>query len=181
MPSTQKGLIDGVRAHAERLAVEYFSFDGSSVSAESLGLLLPGEVPPPEAPPNIQVFVDWAGATGVVEVAPLTYEATVLVRSLSAGDDGVFVRQPTRSAIVEIMIGSDGLPVVTRPPMLDLSTVTTQGSLALIAVPDEIRLSLENESIRVVGGEQLADGRWRVVVMATGVDGVVRPKTVLVP
>jgi hypothetical protein len=46
------------------------------------------------------------------------------------------------------MIGSDGLPVVTRPPMLDLSTVTTQGFLALIAVPDEIRLSLENESMR---------------------------------
>jgi len=174
-------LIDEVRAHAERFAVEYFSVDGSSESAESLALLLPAGVPLPEAPSGIQVFVDWVGASGVVEIAPLTYEATVLVRSLRAGDDGVFVRQPTRVALVEIKIESDGLPVVNRPPILDLSAVTTQGSLALIAVPDQIRLSLETESNRVLGGEQLADGRWRVVVMATGVDGVVRPKTVLAP
>ena len=174
-------LIDEVRAHAERFAVEYLSVDGSSESVESLALLLPAGVPTPEPPSGVQVFVDWAGATGVVEVAPLTYETTVLVRSLRAGDDGVFVRQPTRLVVVEILIGSDGLPLVTRPPVVHLSAVTSQGSLALSAVPDQIRLSLESESVRVLGGEQLADGSWRVVVMAAGVDGVVRPTTVLAP
>jgi hypothetical protein len=33
----------------------------------------------------------------------------------------------------------------------------------------------------VVGGEQLADGSWRVVVMASSPDGVTRPRTVTVP
>ncbi|MEA1904008.1 MAG: hypothetical protein U9N56_10820 [Actinomycetota bacterium] len=174
-------LKDAVAAHAEWFAVEYFSYDGSDQSALTLGSMLPQGVPLPEAPPAVQVFVDWVGVTEVVEVAPVTFEVSLVVRSLVARDDGPFVRQAPRSAIVEIRIGGDGSPVVGLPPVLAKANPGAPQPLNLSGVPEEIRLQVEASHGQVVGGEQMIDGRWKVVVLVEGSDGVVRPATVIVP
>lgn len=174
-------LIDRVAAHAEWFAVEYFTVDGSEESRATLASLLPSGVPLPEAAEGTQVFVDWVGAQQVTEAGSLVFEVEVLVRSLRAEGEGGFVRQPARLAVVRVMIGDDGLPRVTMPPKVELPAGASPLAMNLVEVPAQVREQLEQSHGTVVGGEQLADGRWQVVVMAVGLDGVARPTTVVVP
>lgn len=175
-------LADAAVAHAEWFAVEYVSVDGSDVSRSTLVSLLPAGVPVPEAPEGTQVFVDWVGAVSVTETASFTYEVEVLVRSLVSGPDGLFTRQPPRRLVVEVAIGPDGLPRVTRPPVVADSAVTaTPLPITLGAIPEQLETQIETSTGPVIGGEPLADGRWRVVVMAEDTDGVRRPRTVISP
>lgn len=174
-------LADAAAAHAEWFAVEYVSVDGSEASRATLASLLPAGLPLPEAPEGVQVFVDWAGAVSVTETAPFTYEVEVLVRSLVSGSEGVFVRQPPRRLLVEVAIGPDGSPRVTRPPTVAVAAEPTAPQpIPLGTVPDQIRAELDASGASVVGGEPLPTGGWRVVVMAEDTDGVRRPRTVLV-
>ncbi len=174
-------IIDQARAHAEWFAVEYFGMDGSDESQTTLGSLLPSGIPLPDAPEGVQVFVDWVGAQTVTETAPLTYDVEVMVRSLMAQGEEGFVRQPTRVVTIGVVIGDDGLPRVARPPMVTVQGVSSPMTLALTPLPAETQVQVESVYGPVIGGEQLPDGRWRVVVMAQGVDGVRRPTTVVVP
>lgn len=174
-------LVDVARAHAEWFAVEYLAFDGSEASRQTLASLLPAGVPVPEAPAGTQVFVDWAGSTAVTEVAPTIYQVEVIVRSLVSGADGAFVRQSPRRLFVEVALGPDGSPRVTRPPQTVVSDTAEPEEMALQTVPEALRAELEATVGTVVGGEAMADGSWRVVVMAVDPDGVTRPRTVLVP
>ena len=153
-------LVESVVAHAEWFAVEYFSLDGSEESRSTLAALLPSGIPLPEASPDTQVFVDWVGAQTVTEVGPLTYEVEVVVRSLMAQGDGGFVRQPARVATVQVMIGEDGLPRVTRPPAVEQTPEVAPMVMNLVEVPEQIREQVEQTHGTVVGGEPLPDGRW---------------------
>lgn len=175
-------LVDAVRTHAEWFTVEYLAVDGSEASKATLASLLPAGVPIPESPEGTQVFVDWAGAVAVTEVAPMTYQVEVVVRSLVSGADGAFVRQPPRRLLVEVIIGADGSPRVARPPQTSMSGDPAEpGALALQSVPEALRAELEATVGTVVGGEAMPDGTWRVVVMVVDPDGVTRPRTVVVP
>ena len=174
-------IIDQVRSHAEWFAVEYFAVDGSEESQTTLGALLPSGIPLPVAPEGVQVFVDWVGARTVTETAPLTYDVEVMVRSLMAQGEGGFVRQPNRLVMVGIVVGDDGLPRVARPPIVTVQSMSSPMDLELAPLPAPTQEQAESLYGQVIGGEQLADGRWRVVVMAEGVDGVRRPTTVVVP
>ncbi|MFV1961094.1 MAG: hypothetical protein ACC658_04595 [Acidimicrobiia bacterium] len=173
--------IDQAKALAEWFAVEYFAVDGSEQSQATLGSLMPSGVPLPEAPSGTQVFVDWVGVQSVTETAPLAYDIGVLVRSLMAQADGGFVRQPTRLATIGVVIGDDGLPRVARPPSVTMSTGSSPLTMTLTPLPASIQEQVESVYGSVVGGEQLEDGRWRVVAMVEGVDGVRRPTVVTVP
>lgn len=168
-------------AHAEWFAMEFVSLDGSESSRETLAMLLPQGVPLPEAPPGTQVFVDWARAIAVSEVAPLTFEVEVVLRSMAAGPDEGFVRQPPTTLMIEVAIGPDGKPRVVRPPSVGLDQVITPHLLGMVTLPDELRDQLLDTYIDVVGGEPLPDGRWRVVVLSVDPDGVTRPRSVLAP
>lgn len=174
-------LLDVAAAHAEWFALEYVSVDGSEASRIVLSGLLPAGVPLPEASEGTQVYADWVRAVSVTEVAPLLFEVEVMVRSLASSAEGVFVRQAPRRLTVEVAVGADGSPRVTRPPTEVTATGPTPQALALGVVPETIRFELEATMGAVVGGEPLADGRWRVVVMAADPDGVTRPRTVVVP
>lgn len=174
-------IIDQARAHAEWFAMEYFGMDGSDQSQTTLLSLLPSGVPLPEAPAGVQVFVDWVRARTVTETAPLGYEVEVMVRSLMAKGEGGFVRQPARVMTVVVVIGDDGLPRVARPPMITAEGTSSPMSLALTPLPVATQEQVEALYGQVIGGQQLADGGWRVVVMAEGLDGVRRPTTVEVP
>ena len=171
-------LIDHVAAHAEWFAVEYFSVDGSDESHATLGGLLPVGVPMPEAPAGTQVFVDWVGVRSIAETAPLTYQVEVLVRSLMSHQDGAFVRQPARLATVEVLVGPDGTPRVGSPPTVSVMSAPTPHPMGLLAVPAHVVAQLTTIG-DVIGGVQLADGRWKVVVMTQGLDGVRRPTTIV--
>jgi len=174
-------LIDQATAHAEWFAVEYFGVDGSAESGEALAGLLPGGVPMPEAPEGVQVFVDWVVATSVVEVGALAYEVEVVVRSLQSDGDGAFVRQPTQVATVRVSVDDAGQPRVDAPPEVETLTALSPSALELAEVPDELRIQLETTHGPVIGGQAMDDGGWRIVVMATSLDGVVRPTTIIVP
>ncbi len=167
-------LIDQVAAHAAWFATEYFSVDGSEESRAVLASLLPAGVPMPQAPADIRVFVDWVGVQSVFERSALTYVVEVLVRSLVAGSDHVFTRQPARLATVEITIGADGRPRVTSPPSMAVLQAPSQHSMGLVAVPAHIAGQFASSG-SVVGGVQQPDGRWMVVIMSIGPDGVTRP------
>jgi hypothetical protein len=174
-------LVDQVTAHAEWFAVEYFGVDGSAESSQALAGLMPEGVPLPVAPEGIQVFVDWVGATSVVEIDVLSFDVEVAVRSLKSEGGGAFARQPTRIATLRVQIGDDGLPRVLTPPLVVTATQPTSSQLELVPVPDELRVQLEASHGPVIGGQTNADGEWSVVVMATDVDGVARPTTIVVP
>jgi hypothetical protein len=174
-------LVDQAAAHAEWFVVEYFSVDGSEDSRLALQSLMPAGVPLPQAEPGVQVFVDWAGVLTVAETAPLTYRIEVAVRSLRAVGEEAFVRQPIRIATVEVGFDAGGQPRVLWPPEVSVPTAASPQVLNLGQVPAALSDQVAATYGEVVGGTQLPDGRWRVVVMVTGVDGVRRPVTVTVP
>ncbi len=175
-------LVDAARAHAEWFAVEYLAVDGSEAAQLTLASLLPAGVPVPAAPEGLQVFVDWAGAVAVTEVAPMVFQVEVVVRSLVSTADGGFVRQEPRRLLVEVSLGPDGSPRVSRPPLAVASVgAVPPDALPLQTVPEALAAELEATIGSVVGGEAMADGTWRVVVMAVDPDGVTRPRTVIVP
>jgi hypothetical protein len=174
-------IIDQAKALAEWFAVEYFAVDGSDQSQGTLRSLMPSGVPLPEAPVGIQVFVDWVGVQSVTETASLAYDIEVLVRSLMAEGDGGFVRQPTRVATINVVIGDDGVPRVSRPPVITTPEESSPASMALAPLPAALQEQVESTHGPVLGGEQLEDGRWRVVVVVEGIDGVRRPTTITVP
>jgi hypothetical protein len=178
----EERLIGLAMAHAEWFAVEYFSIDGSAVSRETLASLLPDGVPVPEAPAGTQVYVDWARGLSVTEIAPLTFEVEVLVRSLVSGPDGVFARQPPRRVVVEVTIDDQGEARIVRPPVsAGETTPASQLISSGLEIPDALRTEIEASHGPVISGEPLADGKWRVIVMVTDSDGVARPKTMIVP
>jgi len=174
-------LANRAAAHAEWFAVEYFSADGSEESRRTLQAMMPAGVPLPEAGEGVQVFVDWVGAQEVAESGPLSYSVEVVVRSLAARGDEEFVRQPARVAEVEVVFGDDGEPRVLRPPTVAAPAAHTGSAMTLSPLPETVQAEVEESHGPVVGGEQLADGGWRVVAMVTGADGVSRPTTVTVP
>jgi hypothetical protein len=162
-------------AHAEWLAVEYVSFDGSEQSEAALAGLLPAGIPLPEAPEGTQVFVDWAGAAEIVETGPTSFAVSVLVRSLRSTAETGFVRQPARLVTVPVEITEAG-PRTAGVPMLSPATPLPAGEMSLAPVPEEVRSTLQLEE-EPIGGRQLTDGSWEVVVVVAGEDGVSRPVT----
>jgi hypothetical protein len=127
------------------------------------------------------VFVDWVGTQSVTESGPLLFTVDVVVRSLLSEGDGAFVRQPPRLATVEVSIGDDGRPTISRPPSVTAVTPAVPVAMTLTSLPPDLQTQIEASYGPVVGGEQLVNGRWRVVVMAPGLDGVSRPETLIVP
>ena len=53
--------------------------------------------------------------------------------------------------------------------------------MTLTPLPVTLQEQVESAYGLVVGGEQLEDGRWRVVAMVEGIDGVRRPTIITVP
>jgi hypothetical protein len=170
-------LLDQVSSHAEWFAVEYISVDGSDASRELLSSLLPMGIPVPAAPETTQVFVDWASVMEVSETGPLSYAVEVLVRSLMSDGETGFVRQQPRLVVVSVEIAADGQARVTGAPSIAMATTTDQAAITLAPVPDEVAAQA-TEAGEVLGGIQLPDGSWEVVVMAVGPDGVRRPMAV---
>jgi len=174
-------VIDRVAAHAEWFVAEYLTVDGSEQSRATLTSLLPAGVPLPLAPEGTRVFVEWVRTATVEEVAPLTYRATVLARSLAAEGDGAYERQATVEVTVEVSLAAE-MPQVVMPPMVEPVTVAAAHQLTLVAVPEEIgAMAVElSGGSEIVGGIQTETGGWRVVLLAPGLDGVSRPVTVSV-
>lgn len=174
-------LLDQAAAQAEWFAIEYFSVDGSEESRTTLQMLLPAGVPLPEPQEGVQVFVDWVGARSIAELSPLEYRVDVVVRSLKSVGEAGFVRQPTQSISVDVGFGDDGTPRVIRPPSPAVVLSITPARTDLVTVPAEVQAQIETSYGSVVGGTQQADGKWSVVAMVEGSDGVRRPITVQVP
>lgn len=169
-------LIDQAGSHAEWFAVEYVSIDGSEESRETLSSLLPSGVPLPVSTEGVQVFVDWAGTQAVTQTGPLSFDVEVLVRSLSSAEETGFVRQAPLLVGVEVEIGEDGLARVVAAPTVRPAPTGEPAAVSLVELPPEVAALIEGQG-EIVGGLQLADGSWEVVVMAEGGDGVRRPVT----
>jgi hypothetical protein len=175
-------VIDQAVAYAEWFTSEYLSVDGSEESRQVLASLLPSDIPPPQPGEGMRVFVEWVRASTVEEVAPLVYRVSVLARTLAADSEGLYVRQPPQQVIIDVSMAGDG-PTVTMSPEVEPLDLPEPVAAGLVEVPEEIRnaaLGLEGTT-EVVGGVPTPEGSWRVVVMATGADGVLRPRTVVVP
>lgn len=171
-------LVDEAAGHAEWFAVEYVAVDGSDESSETLAALLPEGIPLPQAPDDTQVFVDWVRARGVTQTGPTSYEVEVLVRSLVSSGTSGFARQAPLVVSVPIEIGDDGRPRVAGAPSLAMAEPVAVSVIDLAELPDDLAIQLEASHGEVVGGIQLGDGSWEVVVMAEGSDGVSRPVAV---
>jgi hypothetical protein len=168
-------------AYAEWFSLEFFTYDGSEQSRSLLSSMLPSGISLPEVPAGIQVFVDWVGVVEVEEVGPLAYRVEVVVRSLVAHDDEAFVRQPPRVAAIEVNIGTDGKPSIARPPVLGLAQAVSQSALTLGPLPVDLEAQLEALYGPILGGEQMSDGRWKVVALVADSDGIRRPQTLIGP
>ena len=174
--------LDRATAHAEWFVAEYFTVDGSPESAEILASLLPAGLPISTAPQNKSVFVEWVRTLNVTEIAPFRYRVEVLVRSLVSNGDNTYLRQPPIVATVEVAVDEKG-PRVLMPPEVRAATVDSQEILALTPVPPEIEAMATAlvGPVEILGGRLLDDGRWQVVAVGAGPDGVSRPMTVSVP
>jgi len=175
-------LIDRVAAHAEWFVAEYLTVDGSEQGRETLSALMPAGVPLPTAPEGTRVFVEWVRAREIVEMAPLTFEVTVLARTLAAGGEEVYERQAPLEVTVEVSV-SAGTPQVVLPPELASPDAVTARDSTIATVPEEVAAAAMELSggSEVIGGVASESGGWRVVTLATGPDGVTRPVTVEVP
>ena len=174
--------LDRATAHAEWFVAEYFTVDGSPETAEILARLLPAGLPSPNVPQGRSVFVEWVRTLNVTEIAPFRYRMEVLVRSLVADGDNSYLRQPPVVATVEVAVDEKG-PRVLMPPEVRPATVDSQEILALTPVPPEIAAMATalSGTAEILGGRLLDDGRWQVVAVGAGPDGVSRPMTVTVP
>lgn len=175
-------LLDRAAAHAEWFAAEYITADDSEQSAGVLASLLPTGIPMPTAPEGVSVFVESTRAFEVAELAPSLYRVEVLVRSLRAGPDDVYARQPPLVVSVEVAV--DGLGArVTMPPSMAPALASQPEGMPLGAVPETVAATALTMSggAEVVGGAESPRGGWDVVVMAVHSDGVTRPTTVRVP
>lgn len=166
-------VIDQAASHAEWLAAEYISYDGSEQSEATLASLLPSGAPLPQGTDGAQVFVDWTGTSAVVETGALSFDVSVLVRSLSSTGESGFVRQPARLVIVPVEVTDEGARAIGVPVISPADPLPT-AEISLVSVPEEVVGTLDVEG-EVVGGRQLIDGSWELVVMAPGEDGVARP------
>ncbi len=160
--------------YAELAAIEYFETGEGSAEPG----LMPSGTPAAVVPRGMTVEVDWVGVGSIEAIDHFDYEVEVLVRSRTRSANGELVRQPTRSAVFRISIGPDGTPHVAAPPVVTSLHIASTETLTLVDVPDAIRAQVEATHGPVVGGEPLANGRWLVVAMALGTDGVSRPVTV---
>jgi hypothetical protein len=174
--------IDQVAAHAEWFVTEYLTVDGSEEGRASLTGLMPTGVPLPVAVEGTRVFVEWVRATGVEEIAPLTYRVTVLARSLAAQGDAAYQRQAPLELAVDVSLVEESPRIVTAPQIRPAATGPAH-QLALAQVPEEVGSAALQQAAgtEVVGGVQTPDGGWQVVVVAPTPDGVSRPITVVIP
>ena len=173
--AADQGLLSQKAAsHAEWFAVEFVSVDGDERSRDVLASLLPLGSPLPEPEPGTQVYVDWAGAQEVVQSSATGFEVQVLVRSLVSRDGELFTRVPPLTLTVPIEFGEDGVPVVAWLPTTGEPNPGQAAAFDLVEVPTDVLdgLGVDGE---VLGGRELADGRWEVVVLRVGEDGVRRP------
>lgn len=168
-------LIDRATSHAEWVAMEYMAVDGSDESRRVLASLLPEGVPLPEAAEGQQVYVDWARARSVTQVAPTHFAVEVLVRSLVSTADGGFVRQPPSLVTVPIEIGDDGVASAAAVPSIDPLILKPAAPMTLSQPPDGVVADVAGD---VLGGVQRPDGGWDLVTVTEGADGVRRPMTV---
>jgi hypothetical protein len=175
-------LADSVAAHAEWFVSEYLTVDGSEQGRATLTALMPAGVPLPVAPEGTRVFVEWVRTVSIEEMAPLTFRATVLARSLAAQGEGVYERQAPLEVSVEVMMSADG-PQITLPPEVSQASSAPVHQPNLEVVPEEIAAAALESSggSEILGGLPGETGTWRVVVLAPGADGVSRPITVSVP
>ncbi len=175
-------VIDKVAAHAEWFVTEFLTVDGSEEGRASLTALMPAGVPLPAAAEGTRVFVEWVRATGVEEIAPLTYRVTVLARSLAAQDDAAYQRQAPLELAVDVSLVEETPQVVTAPQIRPAASGPPH-QLALAQVPEEVGSAALQQAAgtEVVGGIQTPDSGWQVVVLAPTPDGVSRPITVVVP
>lgn len=175
-------VIDRAAAHAEWFVAEYLTVDGSEESSSVLAAMLPAGVPLPEVAEATRVFVEWVRALQVEETGDLRYRVTVLARTLVARGEEPYARQAPLQVTVELAL-AQGEPTVVEPPFLGLAPLGSPSPLALVEVPpDKSQAAVAQVGAgEVLGGTRQGDGAWRVVVMAPGPDGVVRPQTVLVP
>jgi hypothetical protein len=175
-------VIDRVVAHAEWFVAEYLTVDGSEQGRQTLEALLPAGVPLPVAPEGTRVFVEWVRALAVEESGPLQFRVDVLARSLAAGGDGAYQRQPPLQVSVEVRMENE-TPQVVMPPSIRPADVGDAHTLSLSEVPDEIANAAREQSggTEILGGIDSGSGQWQVVVVAPAPDGVSRPVTVIVP
>lgn len=166
-------VVDQASAHAEWVAVEYVSFDGSEESNAALAALLPSGAPMPRAAEGIQVFVDWARSAEIVPTGSASFDISVIVRSLFSSDGSRFVRQSPLTVTIPIEVTETGARA-TGLPVVAATVPAATTELALEPVPAEVLAGMEFAG-EMVGGRQLGDGTWEVVVMADGADGVARP------
>ena len=174
--------LDQATAHAEWFVAEYFTVDGSPQTAEILASLLPAGLPPSIFPETKSVFVEWVRTLDVAEISPFRYRVEVLVRSLVADGDASYLRQAPIVATVEVAVDGQG-PRILMPPQVRPATVDSQEILVLTPVPPEIAAMVTAlaGTAEILGGRLLDDGRWQVVAVGAGPDGVTRPMTVTVP
>jgi hypothetical protein len=174
--------LEQATAHAEWFVAEYFTVDGSVESEAALRSLLPMGLPAPVPPEDTSVFVEWVRTLEVEEIDPFHYRIRVVVRSLVAIGADSYVRQAPLVATVEVTVDETG-PRVLMPPEIGPAVVATQETMALTPVPADVEAVAASASgaSEILGGRPLDDGRWQVVVVAPGPDGVSRAMTVTVP
>lgn len=168
-------------SHAEWFMIEYLTVDGSGSDNSTLRSLLPAHIPLPSVGPDVLVFVEWIGASAVEEVSPGVFRVDVAARYMVAEDGATYVRVPPENFTVDVVL-SDGGPTVTEAPTSSPAVHSTPPSGAFSEVPESVGLQVLERypEAELVGGNQLADGSWRVTFMNARVGGVTRPESMLV-
>ncbi|REK21261.1 MAG: hypothetical protein DWQ40_04310 [Actinobacteria bacterium] len=176
-------LVEAAVAHARWFVREFLAVDGSSDGQGVLRALLPADVPLPVVPEGVLVFVEWVDSIGVEEIDLATFRVSIVARYMVSADGGEYQRMDPELFVVDIGM-ADGTPrALSAPEILPLQ-LGAANAMPLGEVPQGVADSIEvsHAGSQIVGGRQLTDGSWSVVVLVSGPAGITRPvSTVVVP
>jgi hypothetical protein len=141
-----------VTAHAEWFVTEWLTIDGRP--SDSAPALLPDGMDVPVVDPSARSFVESAVALSAEEVGFGSWEVAVLVRSLSAFEEGEYLRIPARVFLVTVGIGDDGPFVADLPSP---GPLPAGRAAALELVEDAAPLRVTDAALATMGEAGLAD------------------------
>lgn len=176
-------------ARAEWFVTDFFTMDGDAGRASSLEAHLPAGALPvflEGGEAGVRTYVEWAKTLRVDQVSPSRFELLVAFRTLSAGPDQPFVRDPVRAVVVPILVNGAGeasvadLPTPARVPASSAVAdwaPTTEAPPGYLIDQAQSALSIWGSDPQVVEVTATETG-WRIVGTVTDASGVIWPLVV---
>jgi hypothetical protein len=167
--------------YAEWFVADYFTIDGTEVSAGEVVRSLPEGSPIPDQGAS-RSFVESAKAFEVEQLTGDRFRVLVVVRYLTASDGSAYQRMPARAVDLVVAVNGEGASIIDlpSPTALPERVATTPWTGSGGDVPEEI---IEAALVRSGGSGKVVEASaigalWRVVILVEDSGGALWPMSV---